>query len=806
MTFPILGGNSAVAGGYSIDNSLRFNDDDGTSLDKTFGSAGNRRTWTWSGWIKLGNNPTTSQSVFVGYTGSATQLGFSQLGFTSNKLFFSGWSYLWLRTNQLFRDNSAWYHVVLAVDTTQATADDRVKMYVNGTEITDFDNRNNPSQNDELAINSAVEHNIGSRDALDTTDKFDGYLAEINHIDGQQLTPTSFGEFDEDSGIWKPIQYTGSYGTNGFYLDFENSGSLGADQSGNGNNFTPTNLASTDQTTDTPTNNFATMNPLARINGSGNTPTFSEGNLQLTTSDATSRFGIGSITTTGKYYFEAKITSLSASDSNQRIGIISENSISTSTDYASFYQAGGVISATGESNGSGSSWSVNDIIGVAVDMADSNTVKYYLNGSLQATMSVGASYQSLSTVPTTRQLNATNTFQMNFGNPPYTISSGNSDDNGYGNFEYAPPSGYLALCTQNLATELSPTIDDGSQYFNTVLYTGDGTDDRSITNDANAGDFSPDFLWVKNRTSANGHALVDTTRGATKVLRSQATNAEETEANGIQAFETDGFEIGTSGLVNTSGNNYVAWQWKASGGTTSSNTSGSITSTVQANTTAGFSIVTYTGTGSQATVGHGLGVTPKMIIWKRRDSGIDWSVQGTQSGMDTDRTELTLNSTGAISAVDSRLGRQSQWSSTTFEVNTYTAQNASGGTYVAYCFAEIEGYSKYGSYTGTGNSDGPMVFCGFRPSWVMVKRTDSAYGWCILDSSRNTYNVADDSLFANLSNAEDVTTNDETDFLSNGFKQRNTGGSNNASGGTYIYMAFAENPFVTSSGVPVVAR
>jgi hypothetical protein len=400
----------------------------------------------------------------------------------------------------------------------------------------------------------------------------------------------------------------------------------------------------------------------------------------------------------------------------------------------------------------------------------------------------------------------------NFGNAPYTISSSNSDGNGYGNFEYAPPSGYLALCTQNLATALSPTIDDGSAYFHTQLYTGNGTDDRSITNDANAGDFSPDFLWVKNRTSANGHALVDTTRGATKVLRSQATNAEETEANGIQAFETDGFEIGTSGLVNTSGNNYVAWQWKASGGTTSSNTSGSITSTVQANTTAGFSIVTYTGNATAgATVGHGLGKKPDMIIAKNRSTSRDWLIL--HKAYEGTSAENMRFSTSAVASADSQAS--SGWyrtapTSSVFYLGNGSAgdysgdTNISGGNMVAYCFAEIEGYSKFGSYTGNGSTDGTFVYTGFRPAWLMIKRTSDTGNWLMYDVKRNTYNVMDKYLLADNSQAEVST--DVFDFTSNGFKIRYSGGIVNTSGSTHIYLAFAENPFVTSSGVPVVAR
>jgi hypothetical protein len=281
-------------------------------------------------------------------------------------------------------------------------------------------------------------------------------MAETVFIDGQALDPTSFGEFDEDTGIWKPIDVSGlTFGTNGFYLDFENSGSLGADVSGNGNNFTVNNLTSIDQTTDTPTNNYATGNPLAILNGNNlptRIPDYSEGNTVATASNGTTRYLLGTFATSMPYYFEVKVLSTSSTDSSQRIGIIDQDAISTSTTYIAEYQADGVITATGETNDTGNqSITTNDIIGVAVDLATNNNVKFYHNGTLQATMSVGASYQGLSTTPYARLVDATQSFAFNFGNPAFTISSGNSDGNGYGNFEYSVPSGYYALNTKNLA-------------------------------------------------------------------------------------------------------------------------------------------------------------------------------------------------------------------------------------------------------------------------------------------------------------------------------------------------------------------
>ena len=349
------------------------------------------------------------------------------------------------------------------------------------------------------------------------------------------------------------------------------------------------------------------------------------------------------------------------------------------------------------------------------------------------------------------------------------------------------------------------TIDDPTEYFHTQIYAGDGNDDRSITNDANAGNFSPDWLWLKNRSGTNSHALVDTTRGATKVLRSNANNAEETEANGIQAFETDGFQIGSGGLVNTNGNNYVTWQWKANGGTTSSNSDGSVTSTVQANTDAGFSILTYTGTGSGNTIGHGLGTTPAWIIAKVRSTTNNWGVWHQDLG--GANKYLKLNTTDStITATD--VWNNTLPTSTVFSTGAAGTTNDSGATYVAYCFAEKKGYSKFGKFRGNANADGPFIYTGFKPAWLMIKNigaSGTGYHWYIWDNKRDNINVMDNTIHADESNAEN-TFDQDIDFLSNGFKLRGSGVGMNPSSHDAIYFAFAEHPFVSSKGVPVTAR
>jgi hypothetical protein len=340
-----------------------------------------------------------------------------------------------------------------------------------------------------------------------------------------------------------------------------------------------------------------------------------------------------------------------------------------------------------------------------------------------------------------------------------------------------------------------PTINRGDDYFQAVTYTGNGS-----TNTITGLRFQPDFVWVKGRSGATDHALYDSVRGTTKDLVSNSTAAETTQATGLTAFNSDGFTLGALAKMNTNTATYVAWCWKA-GGTTSSNTNGSITSTVSVNATAGFSVVTYTGTGANATVGHGLGVAPKMIIVKGRSIAESWRVghNSVNGGSSPWNYYMALNLTNAAAAA-STVWNNTAPTSSVFSIGTDSAMNSNTNTYVAYCWAEIAGFSKFGSYTGNGSADGPFVYTGFRPKFIMRKQiTDNGDvgNWIIFDTSRDTYNVATRRLLANSSNAE-ATPGNNIDVLSNGWKERNSDGYSNASGQSYIYMAFAENPFKNS--------
>jgi len=440
---------SALAGEYEVANSLRYNGSDvADALTKSISSTSSVTKSTYSAWVKRSELGRNQHINYVESGGRYSEIYFN----TSDQIlifhYHSATTQAHLVTSRVFRDVSAWYHIVVAFDSTQGTASNRIKLYVNGVQETSFGTETYPSSSADLAFNTSGQtHNIGNAN-LSASLSLDGYLTEVCWIDGQQLDPTSFGEFDEDSGIWKPIDVSGlTFGTNGFYLDFENSGSLGADVSGNGNNFTVNNLTSVDQSTDTCTNNFATLNPLDK---NLSNVALSEANLKMTTS-ATNVGGRATMgVSSGKWFWEVKIE-----DKGSNVAIIGIaqptnwdlNYVgSSSTSYG--YSSGAEKYNNTSSSSYGASWTTNDIIGVALNM-DDGEIAFYKNGSSQGTAYTG--------IPTTDFMlpafsgQSGTDFLANFGSPPYAISSGNTDGNGYGNFEYAVPSGYYALNTKNLA-------------------------------------------------------------------------------------------------------------------------------------------------------------------------------------------------------------------------------------------------------------------------------------------------------------------------------------------------------------------
>ncbi len=471
MPFPVLGSNSAVAAGYEIDNSLRFNDDDSARLSRSQ-TNGNQDKWTWSVWVKRGNI-SSDQCFFATTNGSTTSFDFKFKSSDAIEIYnyFGGGFDSQLITNRLFRDPSAWYHIVLVYDSGNATESDRIQIYINGVEETSFSTTNYPSLNADSDLNvSGSTLDIGRQ--ANGSQFFDGYMSDVYLIDGQALAPTEFGETN-DNGVWIPKAYDGSYGTNGFFLEFKNSGALGTDTSGNGNNFTPTNLTATDQTTDTPTNNFMTMNPLA----TGSRATFSEGNIKTTLNLQGSvpygqvEFGTFAVNK-GKWYYEVFIVENGAGgqvaigwNEKWESNTYTNGHNNLGSNGNAWYGDDGNIkigSATTQSTGV-DTFADTDIIGCAIDL-DNNKVYWHKNGNYQDDptpspasnngRALSSSYNGYWTPWVSKDSdNASHnpTINWNFGNPINTPSSGNADANGYGNFEYAVPSGYYALCTKNLA-------------------------------------------------------------------------------------------------------------------------------------------------------------------------------------------------------------------------------------------------------------------------------------------------------------------------------------------------------------------
>lgn len=881
--------NAISTDGYNINRSLRFRRSASAYLSRTMSASGT--TTTWSVWVKRGQLGVL-QSIFDFTDGNTQAFG---IQFTaSDTLDFYNYSSAYnmrLVTTQVFRDPSAWYHIVCVIDTTQATAADRAKIYVNGTQVSALSTATYPAQNTSMIISTARVFDIGATGAAHTN-SFDGYFTEFNFIDGQALTPSSFGETDTTTGVWKPKAYTGTYGTNGFYLPFTDNSALttttnvglGKDFSGNANRWTTNNISITagatyDSMTDVPTltsetaANYATLNPL--IHDGGIADTYSEANLKVALGDG----GNGRLTwstmsmSSGKWYVEFVFNTVSTSA--QYVGVIpitntvtNRNSGNTNVGANSGEYAYGRVTATyatattyinGTITNLGTTLAAaGNVIGLAFD-ATAGTMACYLQNVLQTTITGIPAGEYFFGVSAALTLQST----VNFGQRPFT---------------YTPPTGFKSLNTYNLPDS---TIKKGNTVMDATLYTGTGAS-RSVTN---AAGFRPDFVWVKGRSGATDHALYDSVRGTTNDLVSNVSSAATTQAQGLTAFNSNGFTVGTLAKMNTSAATYVGWQWKAGQGSTSWNFNGTLTRTatmtiaspcvvtltghgfaagqavlftttgalptgvtsgatyyagniatntfnlydteanaitggttgrvntsgtqsgshtcenaskVSVDTTSGFSIVDFVSTaGAGATVGHGLGVAPKMIILKTRAIAADWSTYHESLG---NTKYILLNSTagGVTNSV--------WWNNTSPTASVFSLGTAfsSGVNWITYCWSEIAGFSKFGSYTGNGSSDGPFVYTGFRPKFVMIKVSSTGSrgnydGWNINDTSRNLYNLSRPFLQANASSQENSTDNFiDLDILSNGFKIRSGSDGLNGSGVTYIYMAFAENPFKNS--------
>ena len=778
---------TANPGTYKIDHSLWF-DGSADYLTKTYGSDVNRKTFTLSGWFKR-TDPGTNSTIWGPESGG----DYFNIRYDSTDILYfvnytSSVNKGTLTTTPKYRDPTAWQHIVMTWDTTPSTpSSDSIYLTVNGVKVTALASSTYPSQNTDANWGKAslpcwIGRNSGGN-------YFSGYMAELIYIDGQALSADSFGGFDAN-GIWMPIDPTAlTYGTNGFRLDFHDTSALGEDVANNNDFTVEGTMATSQRTTDTPTNtaadnegNFATFNSLLKTTG-----TFSNGNLTFL-ADSQSGFG-HSITSThvmtsGTYYAEFVVNAWSGTN-HATIGIATTDFV-TSGNYASkwtgantqswgYYADGSVYTNNSATSSGYTSYTIGDVIGVKLD-ATNGAVYFYKDGTVQNSGS--AAFSSL-TGPFVFSVS-------NAGGSTHTTITANF---GQTSLSHQPGS------TSTLGTHNLPAVSiDPRAHFAPVIYEGTGLD-RAVRGcfDSTGEAWTPDLVWIKNRDQGDEHKLIDSVRGVTRHLSSDSNNAEAVEIDGLQSFISGGFTLGTGAAgYNDSAESFVAWCWKANG-SPSSNSDGTITSSVSANTTAGFSIVSYTGNSTtDATVGHGLSSTPELVIVKNREAAESWATWhktlDSAKRMDLDSTAAQFSTANYVKGVTADVF---QFSSSGGVINN-------GDDFIAYCWHSVDGFSKFGSYVGNNSTDGPFIYLGFKPAWVMVKRrTVATDNWVIWNSAMDGYNPTEKELNADDPYQESANSPD-VDFLSNGFKIRQAG-SPNVDTGIYIYAAFAETPFANNN-------
>ena len=915
LSSPLLAtADAGAAAGVGISKSVRFNDADSTHLTRTPSSAGNRKKYTWSTWVK--RTSSASWILTVGTSADTESIYFNG-GHLVMARYVGSFQY-YIETEASFLDFSSWYHIIVAHDHSLSTSTDRIKLYVNGVRITDFKSGASfPPQNSEYETNNTENHKIGRY--------ANAYLADLYFIDGSQLDETSFGAYD-DNGVWQAATYSGTFGTNGFHLfDFANESTLGHDSSGNENDFTANNLLSADasggapsvtgtnifpaestaianlwdgqvssypgdfltasdggvitiswptaitgvtsiqyysfngndrhnvneggwsgnsgsgggyktaysgsaisltklqlqkndqasfvkigaikinatilttsnyqsdsDTTDiyfdVPVNgdssddtgaggelssNYCVLNPLDQ-----NTATLTNGNLEAQIDSDGARFVRGTIAvSSGKHYWEFT----TSSSNNMALGVVETTGTGNLSDSGSYYYYANGGALYGNSSGKASSWSgstlaVGDVLGVALDM-DNGTLQYYKNGSLIGTAWTGLTGKTLAPAIGTGG-GSNNKTICNFGQRAFAY--GNAGTN-------RPAATFKALCTSNLPT---PTIADGSAHFESKLYTGNSSTNALTMSNSS---MSPDWVYIHSRSTGGDHEMFDVVRGANQVLESNSTNQSNSVSNTLTSFDSNGFTLGSSSLVNDNNVTYVAWCWDG-GSTSATNTVGSVTSTVRANAAAGFSIVKWSG-GSGGTVGHSLGAKPHLIISHKINGSGQWPTYNSEIGA---QKYMYFNST-IEARTYAHFWNNTEPTSSVFSVGSDS--DVSGGTHIAYCFAPVAGYQAMGKYDGTGSSPGEFVYTGFKPALVMIKRITNAESWVFYDTSRDTHNPTATRAWADLNYGDSTNTSHYIDILSNGFKVRSGGGLLGASSNEYFYWAIAENPFQANGGL-----
>jgi len=779
------GGNLTlgVATNYTIENALMFNDDDSAYLKKNdFGTGdGGGKILTMSFWYKRGN-PTGSPYILTGTNNDGNNQ--DSVYFSSDAIRIEGYTgggadYLYTNS-PVWRDPTGWMHIVIAYDTTDATSTNRIKLYVDGKQM-------------DLAESNAIEQNRVIRIMNTTTTTYfgawytpsnyvDGYFAEIIGVDNQQLTATSFGQNDTATGHWIPKEYTGTYGTNGFYLNFANATNISKDVSGNNNHFQNNSINEDDQVTDTPTNNYMTLNPTVETMDI----VLSNGNL-VTAHPAASGGNAVQATTgvsTGKWYWETKIVAVSAHSDYYGITWLDAPGSVRPTDMEAVLNGdsaygwqsnNGDLERLGVGDSEwGNTYTTGDILMVALDLDNG---KFWLgkngvwenSGDPAAGTNEAASGLNGTWVPAF-SMNEQNVAisSWNFGNPQFAITSGNTDDNGYGNFEYDVPAGFLALNTKNLAYPVKKP--SKGIYVNNRTGTGAAVDITDVGFDVSKGA----LVIIKNRGQEDEWKVVDTVRGATKELNFDSANAESTDANGVTGFLSNGFSLGTGA------NGY------------NDNGEGFLNIVLREGATYGFDIVNFTGTGSAHAENHGLGVTPSMYIVKARDDTVttdSWRTYHSLVASDPETDYANLDTNVAFSDADT-LWNDVAPTSTQFTVGTHASVNEDGSEMIAYLFADIPGYQKAFSYTGNGNADGPYIPLGFKPAFYFVKQVDTARAWPLVYSVDNSYNPVGTMLQLHLPNVAGTTY--YADILSQGLKIRNTLNAMNIDTKVYVGFAWAD--------------
>jgi len=754
----------------TIANSVLYNDNDSPYLTRTqeSGSGDQKRKATFSWWFKRGSSFGT-EMIHVGAAPSTRLLVRFD---TSNRLVFrltNGTTEYQKVTNRTFEDNSKWYHCHWQIDVSQSTATDRSKVWINGDQITSWSSDSNPAQNtDVVGLSDGTTQRIGCG-AHFVGQIFDGYLAEFNYCDGVITTVDNFGVTDTSTGRWIPKTLSGiTYGSNGFRLKFQDSSALGDDTSGNTNDFTSSGLTTSDQTTDSPTQNHAILSS-SRVRGS---ISLSEGNLKITSSStnyaaSATTFRFSETASTG-LYFEVK--NVGSSRSAMSV-LIMRNSVAVS--------------------GLGSNQQFTDCFGL-ISRGGGGSNQYWLSNNGSNDVTTGVAHASDDYIQVAFKdgkvwygINNTWIFSGNpatGANPTYNNISGqdfrflmtayqnNELECNFGqkSFNYTPPTGFVAVQQDNLP-ETSKGVSG--------------------------------LTWTKNRDGTDWHYLVDSSRGNTKSLNSNDTAAEETHQDGVQKFLKGGISVEDRDNVNKSGNSFVNWTWVANSGTTSSNTDGNVTCNLQVNNTAKFSIQTWTNTGAGTkTIGHGLGVKPGLIIQKRLDTTSNWFTY--HHKLSGNGSYLHLNNTDTI-----QTGSDFANTEPTTSVFSSNASSSSSATFVSYCFAEVEGFSKFGHYIGNGVADGPFIYTGFKPAFIIFKSSANATNWYLHDAARSPINPVKALLDANSNPAESSAyVSDGVDFLSNGFKVRQPTGYGYNYTSQLVYIAFAEHPFVGDGTSPVTAR